>query len=106
MPLRRGVRLRAVALLLTCLFALLFVTAAGSHHTAKHVARGVALVATGSADLQPGGRHALADAVPAARTDHPTARLRAARTPDTSQRASSRTAHASLIRGPPEQALA
>jgi hypothetical protein len=64
------------------------------------------MVAVGTSDTQHGARHAAADAAPATSTGNRAAGLRAASTPDTSQRVSFHTAQTSLIRGPPEQALA
>jgi hypothetical protein len=99
-------RLRAVAVLLTCVLGLTFVTAARAGHGHKPLARGVAVLAVSGAD------HAHA----VARTDQHgdltsapatlTTRFRLAATTDSSVPASSRTAQAPQVRGPPAQALA
>jgi hypothetical protein len=98
-------RLRALALLITCLLGLTLVTAAHSTHTHKHVSHGVAVLAVSTVDLP---QHA-------PRPDHhglaapptvTTATVEGSDTSDSSTRVSSYTAQTPQVRGPPAEALA
>jgi hypothetical protein len=99
-------RLRALALLLTCVLGLTLVTAAGSGQAHRHLARGVAVVAvTGSDTLHSAFRHdqdATLQSAPAAAVGL-AGRLGPS---DSSTSVSSRTARTPKVRGPPEEALA
>lgn len=93
---------RAAALVVTCILGLCLLTAAHFDHAAKHPVRGVVAVAAGTADTPQHLRQAPDDSVPAGSDATGRPRL-VARTTDTSQGASARTAQTPLIRGPPDQ---
>jgi hypothetical protein len=105
---RRGAshtRLRALGLLFSFVLGLALVTAAHSPNPHKHAPRAVAVAAITTVDTPTGARHVF-DGDLAAPPRHLALELVAVDTPDSSQRARSRTAQTSQIRGPPAQALA
>jgi hypothetical protein len=105
---RRGgshTRLRALGLLFSFVLGLTLVTAAHAADPHKHAPHAVAVAAITTVDTPSGARH-IFDGDLAAAPRHSALEVAAVDTPDSSQRARSRTAQTPQIRGPPEQALA
>jgi hypothetical protein len=99
-------RVRALALLLTCILGLTLVSGARAAVTHKQVAHRAAVLAVSTADgLHLGQRPDQAGTLPSAAATGSNAAV-FTRCADSSTAVSSRTAHAPQVRGPPGQALA
>jgi hypothetical protein len=99
-------RLRALALLLTCVLGLALVTAAHSISSHNHTARGVAVLTVNTVDLP---QHASRPDQDGSLARAPTAVATAVGPSSTSTSSTdirSRTAQAPQVRGPPAEALA
>jgi hypothetical protein len=96
---------RAAAALVICLLGLTLVTTVHAAQGHRHATRGVAMVATATADVQPGTTRAdqgTLGATPVIAA----AVIRWPSTADSSRSASRPTAQTPPVRGPPAQALA